>query len=565
MANIQVTHSASPVNARSESCIAVNPLNSTQIVACSKEFRNLSGFNNYNFTLAAYYSSDGGITWSDSQALIPLKGWGGVTDPSLAWDNQGNVYLLALPVAFNPVSSIGMSVYKSTDGGKSWGTPKLIHQSAGDDKQWIAGDPNNGNLYAVWDDISLLRFSRSLDQGATWQGIQNEAGPSILYDNSYSPEVNLAPNGDVYIFFSDDDDIRFVKSTDGGNTFSDPTAANALIASGVGNLEDVFSTGVGLTHFPGATFRVETLVTGCCPTPNNIVVAWPDARGTNKDGQAVSRILYNRSVDGGATWEGVLPLQPENIIPENSQQFCPQITCTKNGVVGCTFYEFGPHGAKNKNLIDVKLTTSSDKGKTFSAAAIVTDQPWDPAIDAPMDEHGNTFIGDYFGIDAKDELFIPCWTDTRTKIQEIFVDTSFEWIPVVALESLRLIRGTVNFDGTWFAGRDFVCSKYNDSNGHPQKGLYLIIFGPWNNNNGLGGPYNNPYQFPSVPSGSVTQVYQGDNHFDLNQVDAHPKGGNTRDNAVIVRLQPDHMIVKTGDDGGNASDRAFSFIVVGPR
>jgi len=81
----------------------------------------------------------------------------------------------------------------------------------------------------------------------------------------------------------------------------------------------------------------------------------------------------------------------------------------------------------------------------------------------------------------------------------------------------------------------------------------------------IGGPYNNPYQFPSVPSGSVTQVYQGNNHFDLNQVDAHPKGGNTRDNAIIVSLQPDHMIVKTGDDGGNASDRAFSFIVVGPR
>ena len=354
MANIQVTHSTSPVNARSESCIAVNPLNSTQIVACSKEFRNLSGFNNYNFTLAAYYSSDGGITWSDSQALIPLKGWGGVTDPSLAWDNQGNVYLLALPVAFTPppVASIGMSVYKSTDGGKSWGTPKLIHQSAGDDKQWIAGDPNNGNLYAVWDDNSLLRFSRSLDQGATWPGVQNEAGPSILYDNCYSPEVNLAPNGDVYIFFSDDDDIRFVKSTDGGNTFSDPTAANALIASGVGNLEDVFATGaLGVNHFPGATFRVETLVTGCCPTANNIVVAWPDARGTNKDGQAVSRILYNRSVDGGASWVGVMPLQPENNIPENSQQFCPQITSTKKGTVGCTFYEFGPHRANNKNLI----------------------------------------------------------------------------------------------------------------------------------------------------------------------------------------------------------------------
>jgi len=54
----------------------------------------------------------------------------------------------------------------------------------------------------------------------------------------------------------------------------------------------------------------------------------------------------------------------------------------------------------------------------------VTDRGWDPSVDAPW-SHGNSsllFIGDYFGLDATDDFFIPFWTDTRTGVQEIFCD-----------------------------------------------------------------------------------------------------------------------------------------------
>jgi hypothetical protein len=48
MSNIQVTHDSSPSNARSESCIAINPNNPLQIVCASKKFRDVQ---NYKFTL----------------------------------------------------------------------------------------------------------------------------------------------------------------------------------------------------------------------------------------------------------------------------------------------------------------------------------------------------------------------------------------------------------------------------------------------------------------------------------------------------------------------------------
>ena len=65
---------------------------------------------------------------------------------------------------------------------------------------------------------------------------------------------------------------------------------------------------------------------------------------------------------------------------------------------------------------------SFDQGVTFTDTAIVTDRPWDPAIDAP-NSHGDpavTFIGEYFGCDADGRAFDVLWTDTRTGVQELF-------------------------------------------------------------------------------------------------------------------------------------------------
>src|SRR6516162_3513859 len=156
MPNIQVTQDANPNNARSESSLVINPNDSLQVVAASKKFNNIQ---TYDFTLATEYSTDGGTSWHDSAALA-MPGFTVMTDPTLAWDDSGNVFLVGLagtnPPAWN---TIGIVIYKSTDGGMTWSVPNPIHYSTGDDKQWAAGDgnpasPHHGNVYAVWDDLN---------------------------------------------------------------------------------------------------------------------------------------------------------------------------------------------------------------------------------------------------------------------------------------------------------------------------------------------------------------------------------------------------------------------------
>ena len=422
MPNIEVTHDANPNNARSESAIVINPNNPLQIVASSKKFFNL---HTYDFTLATAYSTDGGKTWNDSADFVLPAGATVMTDPTAAWDDAGNVYFLGL-VGNNPptFNTIGMAVYKSTDGGKTWGSPNLIHSSAGDDKQWMAGDTNpaspfHGRIYAAWDDGSTMRFARTLDGGASWIGTgANTVAATSLSNTSFSPEINVAANGDVYIAWVWGVTVNVLVSTDGGDSFHSVTApATGITPSGA-----VLNNVHGWQVFPGANFRVVTTATACV-LGTTVVVAWDDYR------EGPSRIYYALSNDGGMSWTTGAAGQPLLTvpIPNNFQHFFPQIIENPGGTIGCAFYEFGPK--PSTNLIDVIFAQSLDGGASFTPF-VVTDQPWDPTVDAPWTHHEDgtaidssvTFIGDYFGIDASDLGFYPLWTDTRTGVQELFTE-----------------------------------------------------------------------------------------------------------------------------------------------
>jgi hypothetical protein len=426
--NRRVTCDASTSNARSESAIAVNPLDSYNIVASSKRFTNPS---TYAFSLAAYTTFDGGQSWIEAPSLTLLAGWAGTSDPAVAWDNLGNAYLVAL--AFGPGASlplIGIGVYKSTDGGRTWGAPTLIHSSTGDDKQWAAGDVNPasshyGNVYAAWDNGSSLAFARTTDNGATWRGIGAQPAGTGLpgISDSFGPELSVAADGTVYIVWVAGNQIKFVKSTNGGDSFSAP----AVAASGITTLSSFPST-EGWPTFPGATFRILTLPTGCTGSGNNVIFAWADAREII-GGQRRARIYYRRSSNGGSSFDGPASGQPllTGAVASDSDKhdFHPQLISTPAGQIGCAFYEYGPTGGGEfpPSLINVILAASTDSGATFPNRVTVTDQAWNPTVDAPIVHNTTavTFIGDYFGLDASRLGFFPFWTDTRTGVQEMFV------------------------------------------------------------------------------------------------------------------------------------------------
>ncbi|MBB5463603.1 sialidase family protein [Paraburkholderia sp. Cpub6] len=416
MSNIQVTHDISLNNARSESSLVINPHNPLQVVSASKKFNNIQ---TYDFTLATEYSTDGGLSWTDSAALA-MPGFTVMTDPTMAWDDVGNVFLVGLAGKNPPTwDTIGIVIYKSTDGGKTWSPPKMIHQSTGDDKQWASGDsnpasPHHGNVYAVWDDTNsgTILFARTKDNGATWIGPGAAASPSggAIANGSMYPEIDVAEDGTIFVASISGDEIRLAVSRDGGDTFQ-PTPSPA---TGITTLSDALPAPGGFPIFPGGNFRVLTDPTACA-FGSTVMVAWADYR------EGVSRIYYAQSNDRGASWVTGSSGRPLLTGPLSStlHHFHPQIIDNPDGVIGCSFYEFGPK--PTTPLIDVIMAQSFDGGNSFVHYP-VTDQPWNPTVDAPW-SHGNssvTFIGDYMGLDANSNGFYPLWTDTRTGIQELF-------------------------------------------------------------------------------------------------------------------------------------------------
>lgn len=414
MPNIQVSNSSSLNNARSESSLSINPNDPMRMVSASKRFNNI---HTYDFTLATQYSTDGGHTWKDS-APLAMPGFTVMTDPTMAWDDSGNVFLVGLAGKNPPTwDTIGIVIYKSTDGGKTWSAPIPIHKSADDDKQWVAGDgnpasPHHGNVYAIWDDTAGLAFARTKDHGATWIGAGAAVSPAggIIASGSVYPEINVGFDGTIYIASISGSEIKLTVSTNGGDTF---TAAPSP-ATGITNLSGSLPTAGGWPVFPGGNFRVITDPTACA-FGKTVTVAWADHR------EGVSRIYFARSLDRGASWTTGPSGKPllTGPLPANFQHFHPQIVTDPNGVIGCAFYEYGPK--PTTQLIDVIMAQSFDGGASFNHFT-VTDKPWDPTVDAPW-AHGDssvTFIGDYMGLDASTHGFYPLWTDTRTGIQELW-------------------------------------------------------------------------------------------------------------------------------------------------
>jgi hypothetical protein len=152
-----------------------------------------------------------------------------------------------------------------------------------------------------------------------------------------------------------------------------------------------------------------------------VLVAWADAR----EGGDRQRIYYQRlrATDDRLLGPSGAPLLATNAISRRPHQahFMPQLAIDPSGTIGCAFYEYGPkRNDSPKGLIDVQLVISTNRGRSFRNQLTVTDWPWDPSVDLVVDENRNGFIGDYFGLTASTFGFFPLWTDTRTRVQEIF-------------------------------------------------------------------------------------------------------------------------------------------------
>ncbi|MBL7138194.1 MAG: T9SS type A sorting domain-containing protein [Bacteroidales bacterium] len=368
-----------------EPSIMINPYNTDQMIAAA------------NINLY-YYSNDGGETWTQGVLSSPYGVWG---DPCIIVDTAGHFYFFHLsnPPGGNWIDRIVCQ--KTTDGGQTWndGSYMGLNGTKAQDKEWGIVDPANNYIYVTWTqfdnygssnplDSSIIRFSRSTDGGESWSDavrINQVAGDCIDSDNTVEGAVPaLGPNGEVYTSWAGPLGLVFTKSLDQGVTWPEE---NTFVAEIPG----------GWNYAIPGIYRANGLPITCCdlsggPYHGRIYINWSDQRNGLDD----TDVWLVKSDDGGATWSDIIRVNDD---PAGKQQFFTWMDIDQT--TGCLYVVFYDRRNYTNNLTDVYLAVSEDGGETFENF-IISESPFNPT--------SSVFFGDYTNISAHNGIIRPIWT-----------------------------------------------------------------------------------------------------------------------------------------------------------
>ncbi len=359
------------------------------------------------FGTGTYWSTDGGTTWSGSNNP------GGVTnrgDPSAAIGPDGR-FMMGF------ISNIGgMGVAYSTNQGATW-TQRTVSGAAGLDKNHLmvdasAGSAFLGNYYNTWvnlgggANVNDIEFSRSIDGGFTWTAPQNISNNVFAGSHNQGCNVQVGPNGEVYVAWSvydgfpaDEVAIGFNKSTNGGVSWIGETRKITGIR---GHRNTVLpNTSIRRNSFPSMAVDVSNGA-----NRGAIYIVWTNVGVPGVNTGTDASIWMAKSADGGATFSAATRVN--NDAGANSQWF-PWISCDPvSGRLAVVFYDRRDDPANS--LARTYMATSNDGGATWDDFP-VGDVSFTPA---PIPGLAGGYMGDYLGVAVNSGKALPSWTDNRS-------------------------------------------------------------------------------------------------------------------------------------------------------
>jgi hypothetical protein len=360
-------------DAANEPSLAIDPTNPNRMAVGWRQFDTVTS----NFRQAGVaFSANGGLTWSSS-VLSP-----GVfhTDPVLRADADGNFYYAAV----TPSSLDSVEVFKSTDGGATWGPPVYAY---GGDKEWIAIDntngPGRGNIYLQWDFLSSVSgrgFTRSTDDAASFEFPTTGPEPRPIIGT-----LAVGPNGTVYSAGPSKTVHSFAKSTDAQFAGQTPTFTTTSI-----NLGGVTKNG----DFPNNAVNPAGLLGQVYITAANngnlYVLGSVDPPGPDP-----LDVMFVRSTDDGNTWSSPLRVN-KNPVGENSYQWFGMMDVAPNGRIDAIWNDTGVDTSNNFSVL--KYAYSIDEGLHWLGYSTLT-LPFNHLVGFPVQNK----IGDYYDM-ASDDL-----------------------------------------------------------------------------------------------------------------------------------------------------------------
>lgn len=344
----------------------------------------------------SFLSQDGGLTWSVPHRFA-IKS---CADPWLGARDDGTALFVGLEGG-------QVQVFRSSDGGQTWGSAPAASFGTAHDTPTIAVDRSagsSGSFYllsieagrsATGRDIVRLHLVRTADGTTFDEPVKIQ--PSNLNFNNSNPVV--LSDGTLVIsfgdFMSNVDDFhgkgrleraRFwiLVSKDGGKTFTPPL----FVAEGI--------YGLMTADQSGGQFR------------DRLYVVAPDGKHT--------RIEAFYSTDRGERWTGPILVSTRKVDVEFRQTLATAVN--GDGVVGVSWIE----RRRGSRCQDAYFATSVDGGQSFLPEVRLSTAescPHTPGNGRAAERW--TAGGDYIGLAASaDGDFHALWSDSRNGIFELY-------------------------------------------------------------------------------------------------------------------------------------------------
>ncbi|MBL0183156.1 MAG: T9SS type A sorting domain-containing protein [Chitinophagaceae bacterium] len=400
--------------ARSESDIRINFFDPTKIISASN---NIGGTGRQG----VYYSTNGGSSWAQTE--LPLtSGDSFQSDPTVDWTSDSKAWSSTLGI--NSAGTVlKMRNYVSSDNGATWTLDATVSGSqTAVDKQMVWVDhsstsPYFNQQYAIWHNNNPAYMNRrTAGVAGTWLAAPIQVNGAESTGTCIGSDVKTNSFGDVFGFWptTGNRKILVTKSTNGGASYGTPVQITTTYDSydiGV----PAFNSRRILIYVSGGAYRTAS--------KNMVYACWTDLSGdvgctaaANEPGSNVAstcktRIWFARSLDGGATWQTPIKINPLAGLNDQFNQW--MAVDETNGVIGIMYYDTQADPGRKKT--DVYFQYSTNDGVAWSAAQKVTTGQTDET--AAGADAGNQY-GDYNGMSYYDNNAWPVWTDRRNNGKE---------------------------------------------------------------------------------------------------------------------------------------------------
>ncbi len=378
--------------------ISINPTDSHFAVGSSNDGRTVG--------VGLYRTTDSGQTWSAIDAPVPPS----CCDPGVVYAYNGTVYASILSNASSTY------IISSTNNGLTWSSPTSVSTP---DRSNITVDngatsPRLGTVYVTYSDLpatNRIKGYKSTDNGVTWSAsfFVGDVAPAQGYEQASQPRV--ASDGTLYVGYQQYTSSSagcsagvqnvLAKSTDGGATF---TYTVVPIVQGGACTSAQAGRGIFCINSSNSSFRSRSqFVVGIKPTnPQQVYVIYSggDLESAYTCGTATgfhSDILFRKSTDGGATFSAATKINSDG---QGKDQYFPWMDVSADGAlhVGWNDRREDP----NDYLSRWYQAYSIDEGATWSQSPV-----------ADVQTQPSTFIGDYHGLAAANNLELGMWYDSR--------------------------------------------------------------------------------------------------------------------------------------------------------